>query len=208
MKINLLVFKDEDTKDTITYQSWCWDLIVHYHAGCQDHTLLPYAICSLHGYLGELVRSLAYITLEDVLAILGEHYNNVKVLDTFNQELFQLLIGKKETMSDWGCHLRHLQVLVASFLECFPLDHIAKLKCDHFCDGLPKRLKAMVAYLKASTNEKTYSDYLWPAREAEKEEAMKSSHSQTAENASKPKVMSFFPLWKLKGTQPTKTPAV
>ena len=27
MKINLVVFKDEDTKDAITYQSWCWDLL-------------------------------------------------------------------------------------------------------------------------------------------------------------------------------------
>ena len=37
---------------------------------------------------------------------------------------------------------------------------------------------------------------------------MEPSHSQTTDKASKPKVMSFFPLQKLKGTQPTKTPAV
>ena len=29
MKINLPVFKDEDKKDAITYQSWCWDLTVY-----------------------------------------------------------------------------------------------------------------------------------------------------------------------------------
>ena len=90
----------------------------------------------------------------------------------------------------------------------FPPDHVAKLKCDHFCGGLPKWLKAIVAYLKASTNEKTYSDYLWAAREAKKEEAMEPSHSQTAESKSKPMTMSFFPLWKLKGTLPARTPAV
>ena len=66
----------------------------------------------------------------------------------------------------------------------------------------------MVAYLKASTNEMTYSDYLWAVREAEKEEAMDPSHSQTAASTSKPKAMSFFSLQKLKGTQPAKTPAV
>ena len=66
----------------------------------------------------------------------------------------------------------------------------------------------MVAYLKASANKKTYSDYLWAAREAEKEEVMEPSCSQTADKPSKPKVMSFFPLQKLKGTQPTKTPAM
>ena len=47
MKINLPVFKDEDAKDVVTYQSWRWDLIVYWHAGCRDCTLLPYAIWSL-----------------------------------------------------------------------------------------------------------------------------------------------------------------
>ena len=37
---------------------------------------------------------------------------------------------------------------------------------------------------------------------------MEPSHSQTADKPSKPKVTSFFPLQKLKGTQPTKTPAM
>ena len=53
-----------------------------------------------------------------------------------------------------------------------------------------------------------YSDYLQAVREAEKEEAMEPSHSQTANNTTKPRVMSFFPTGKLKGTQPVKTPAV
>ena len=153
MKINLPVFKDEDTKDTVTYQSWHWDLKVYHHAGCQDCTLLPYIICSLQGYPRELVRSLGTdITLDDVLTILNEHYNNV-------------------------CLSRHLQVLMASFLEHFPLDHIAKLKCDCFYSGHPKWLKALVAYLKAGTNKKTYSDYLQAVREAKKEEVVEPSCS-------------------------------
>ena len=41
MKINLPIFKDEEAKDVITYQSWRWDLTVYHHAGCQDHILLP-----------------------------------------------------------------------------------------------------------------------------------------------------------------------
>ena len=71
---------------------------------------------------------------------------------------------------------------------------MTKLKHDHFYGGLPKRLKAMVAYLKASTIEKMYTDYLWAVREAEKEEVLDPSHSQSADNTSKSKVMSFFPL--------------
>ena len=73
-----------------------WDLTIYHQAGCQDHTLLPYTIRSLQGYPGELMRSSGMdITLDDVLTILDEHYNNVKVLDALNQELFQLQMADK-----------------------------------------------------------------------------------------------------------------
>ena len=101
MKINLPVFKDKDAKDAVTYQSWRWDLMVYECAGCRDHTLLPYAIRSLQGYPGELVQSSSTdITLDNVLMILDEHYNNAKVLDALNQELFQLWMADKETLLD------------------------------------------------------------------------------------------------------------
>ena len=118
------------------------------------------------------------ITLDNVLTILDKYYNNVKALDALNQELFQLQMADKETVSDWGiCLLSHLQVLAASFPECFLPDHVTELKCNHFYGGLPKCFKAMVAYLKASPQEKTYSDYLQAARETEKEESMELSQS-------------------------------
>ena len=91
MKINLPIFKDEDAKDAVTYQSWRWDLMVYCHAGCRDCTLLPNTIWSLQGYPRESVwSSWMDKTLDDVLTILDEHYNNVKALDALNQELFQL----------------------------------------------------------------------------------------------------------------------
>ena len=130
MKINLPIFKDEDAKDAVTYQSWRWDLMVYHHAGCRDRTLLPYAIWSLQGYSGELVQSLGMdIILDDMLTILDEHYSNVKALDALNQELFQLWMADKETISDWGVHLlRHFQVLAASFPDHFPPDCVTELK--------------------------------------------------------------------------------
>ena len=65
--------------------------MVYQHAGCRDRTLLPYAIMSLQGYPGELVWSSGTdITLDGVLMILDEHYNNVIVLDVLNQELLWL----------------------------------------------------------------------------------------------------------------------
>ena len=174
MKINLPIFEDEDAKDTVTYQSWRWDLTMYQCAGCRDHTLLPYAIRSLQGYPGELVWSSGTdITLDDVLMILDEHYNNVKVLDTLNQELFQLQMADKETVLDRGiCLSSHLQVLAASFPDCFPPDCVAELKRDCFYSGLPKQLKAMVAYLKVGPQVRTYSDYLRAAMDAEKEDSI------------------------------------
>ena len=177
--INLHLFKDEDTKDAVTYQSWHWDLTVCWHAGCIDCTLLPYVIHSLQGYPGELVRSSgANITLGDVLTILDKHDNNVKALGALNQELFQLQMGEKETVSEWQvCLSRHLQALVASFPKRFLPGHMAKLKQDCFHGGLHKWLKAMMAYLKVTPGVRMYSDYICNVREAEKEEAVETPHS-------------------------------
>ena len=117
MKINLPTFKDEDTKDAVTYQSWRWDLMLYRCAGCRDCTLLPYTIRSLQGYPGKLVWSSGTdITLDKVLTILDKHYNNLKALDTLHQELFQMRMADKETVMDWGvCLSQHLQILAASF---------------------------------------------------------------------------------------------
>ena len=116
MKINLPVFKDKDAKDTVTYQSWRWDLTVYQCAGCRERTLLPYTIRSLQNYPRELVWSSSMdITLDDVLTILDEHYNNVKVLDALNQELFQLWMVDKETVSRLG----HLPYKASPGFSCF-----------------------------------------------------------------------------------------
>ena len=92
--------------------------------------LLPYVIWSLQGYSRELVQSSRMdITLNDGLKILDEQYNNVKVLDALNQELFQLQMADKEIVSNWGiCLSRHLQVLAASFPDHFPPNCVAELK--------------------------------------------------------------------------------
>ena len=149
------------------------------------------------------------ITLDDVLTILDKHYNNMKALDILNQELFQLWMVDKETVLDCGVHLsRHLQILAASFPDCFPLDQVAELKRDHFHSGLPKCLKAMVAYLKVTASQdllqllkKWRRKILW--------ELSCSPRTQVTDNAPKPWPTSFFPLQKLKGNQPApKAPAL
>ena len=62
-----------------------------------------------------------------------------------------------------------------------------------------------MAYLKAGPQVRTYSDYLRAAREAEKEDSIKltqNSRIQVSDGLSKPRPTSFFPLRKLKGSQP------
>ena len=146
------------------------------------------------------------ITLDDVLTILDKHYYNVKAVDALNQELFQLWIADKETILDWGvCLSRHLQVLAASFPDCFPPDRAAELKRDHFYGRLPKQLKVSVAYLKVGLQVKTYSVYLRAAHEAEKEDSLElpqGPRAQTTDNPAKQRATSFFPQRKLMGNQP------
>ena len=85
-------------------------------------------------------------------------------------------MADKETVSDWGIHLsRHLQILAASFPDCFSPECVVELKRNRFYGGLPKQLKVMVAYLKAGPQVRTYSDYLRAAREAEKEDLIELS---------------------------------
>ena len=70
----------------------------------------------------------------------------------------------------------------------------------------------MVAYLKVGPQVRTYSDYLSPTREAEKEDSIELSWSPRApatDGPSKLRATSFFPLRKLKGSQPfTKKSAI
>ena len=153
------------------------------------------------------------ITLDNVLTILDEHYNNVKALDTLNQELLQLQMEDKETILDWGvCLSRHLQVLAASFPDCFPPDCVAELKRDCFYGRLPKQLKAMVAYLKVGLQVRTYSDYLRASSEAKKEDSIefpKAPELKLPIILPNQALLVFFPLRKLKDNQPLlKTPAV
>ena len=70
----------------------------------------------------------------------------------------------------------------------------------------------MVAYLKEGPQVRTYLDYLRATREAEKEdliELSQTSRTQATDGPSKPRTTSFFPLRKLKGSQPfPKKPAI
>ena len=68
VKVNLPVFKDEKSKDTITYSSWEWDVAIFHWSGWDDQHLWPYIFCLLQGLPGEWARSLGEdVTLNGVL---------------------------------------------------------------------------------------------------------------------------------------------
>ena len=196
MKINLPVFKDQDAKDTVIYQSWRWNLIVYHCVGCRDHTLLPYAIWSLQGYPGELVQSSGTdITLDDV----GWSWMNTIIM-------WKHCTHWIRSYSNYGWQTKKLYWTGVSisqdisrfwplpFPTAFP-NWVAELKRGHFYGRLPKWLKAVVPYLKMGLQVRTYSDYLRAAQEAKREDSMELPWGP------KPMTTSFFPLRKPKGNQ-------
>ena len=84
-------------------------------------------------------------------------------------------------------------------------DWVTELKRDCFYGGLPKQLKAMVAYLKAGPQVRTYSDYLRAAWEVKKEDSIEvpwGPRTQATNTPPKLRATSLFPPRKLKGNQP------
>ena len=94
-------------------------------------------------------------------------------MDALNQELFQLWMGVKETTYWTGVFICQgiSKSWPVTFPEHFPPDYMDELKCDCFYGRLPKWLKAMVAYLKASLQGDDVL-YLQAVREAKKEDSM------------------------------------
>ena len=75
MKVNLPTFKDEKSKDAVTYCSWLWDVAIFCQSGWDDQHLLPYIFHSLQGFLDDLARCLGEETnLKDVLQMFNKHY--------------------------------------------------------------------------------------------------------------------------------------
>ena len=94
VKVNLSIFKDEKTKDPVTYHSWWWDVAFFCYLGWDNQHLLPYVFQSLQGFPGDLARSLGKdTTLNDILQMLDKHYGIVMMFDALSKELFSLKQG-------------------------------------------------------------------------------------------------------------------
>ena len=139
--------------------------------------------------------------------------NNVKALDALNQELFQLRMANKETVSDWGIHLsRHHPGFSCFFPRLFSPWLSGRVKERPLLWWTPQACKSIGGLPEGRS---TGKDLLWlpkgcpGGRERRFYGAAQRPYSPDYQQCSKTVSYQFLPLWKLKGNQPTsKTPAV
>ena len=130
VKVNLPIFKDEKTKDAVTYHSWQWDVAIFHHPGCDNQHLLPYIFQSLQGFPRDLARSQGEdATLTNVLHTLDEHYGMVMMLNTLSKELYSLKQGSRENVAKFGVHLsQQVQILQLEYLGRIQQVHMEEIK--------------------------------------------------------------------------------
>ena len=104
VKDNLLIFKDEKTKDAVAYHSGWWGIAIFCCSGWDVQNLPPYIFQSLQGFLGDLARSLGEdATLNDILQMLDEHYGIEMTFNALSKELYSLMQGSGENVANLGC---------------------------------------------------------------------------------------------------------
>ena len=130
MKVNLLTFKDEKTKNVETYHSLQWDVAIFCHPSWDDQHLLPYVFWSLQRFLGDLARSLGKdATLNDVLQTLDEHYGMVMMFDALCKELYSLKQGSGENVAKCGMHLSpQVLILQSEYPGMIQQEHVEEMR--------------------------------------------------------------------------------
>ena len=130
MKVNLSIFKDEKTKDAVTYHSWWWDEATFCYSGWDDQHLLLYVFQSLQGFPGDLARSVDEdAALTDILQMLDEHYGVVMLFDALSKELYSLKQGSRENVAKFGVHLsQQVQILQLEYPGRIQQEHTEEMK--------------------------------------------------------------------------------
>ena len=170
MKINLPIFNDEDKKDAITCQSWHWDIMVYCQAvgpGPHPPPLCDLLPTGLPRVIGEELSHWHHFGWHDCCVWISTTTMS-RLWMPWTRSFSNYWMADKEMVSDWEdasleappnpCGLIHR--------KGFCWTKSLNWSKVHFHSGLPKWLKAMVAYLKATNNKKTNLDYLQVAWEA------------------------------------------
>ena len=170
MKVNLPIFKDEKTKDGVTYHSWWWDIAILYHSGWDEQHLLPYIIRSLQGFPGELARSLGEdATLTDILQMLDEHYGVVMMFNALSKELYSLKQGSGKNAAKFGVYLsQQVQIIQSEYLGWIQQEHVEEMKQDCFYEGLNCKYQCMLAHKVDGEHSASCSNLLLAAQKLER----------------------------------------
>ena len=148
------IFKDEKTKDAVTYCSYQWDVTIFCHLGWDNQHLLPHVLWSLQEFLRDLARSLGEDPiLNDVLKMLEKYYGMVMTFDALSKELYCLKQGSGKNIATFGvCLSQEVQILQLEYPGMIQKEHIEEMKPDHLYEGLnPKYHKCWPIMLMVST---------------------------------------------------------
>ena len=158
LKVNLPIFKDERTKDAVTYCSWQWDVAIF----C--------CFWSWQGFSGDLARSLGKdTTLTNMVQTLDEHYGMVMMFNGLRKELYSLKQGSRENVTKFNVHLtQQVQILQSEYLGRIQHEHIEEIKWDHFYEGLNPKYWCMLAHKVDAKHPTSYSVLLLAAQKLER----------------------------------------
>ena len=196
MKVNLLTFKDEKTKDVVTYHLWRWDAAIFCHSGWDDQHLLPY----VGDILGDLARSLG------ILQTLDEHYGMVMTFAALSKELYSLKHMSGENVAEFGVHLsQQVQILQLGYLGRIQQERMEEMKWDHFYEGLNAEYWCMLAHKVDGEDPPIYSNLLLAAQKLERwaearDTLLPEATTMGGSNVTWPQTSgNLFPSRKLKG---------
>ena len=107
LKVNLPIFKDEKTKDAVTYHSWWCNVAIFHWSGWDNQHLLSYIFHPFQGFPGDLALNLGkwYYSLSDILQMLEKHYGVIMMFDSLSKELYSLKQALGENIAEFGVHL-------------------------------------------------------------------------------------------------------
>ena len=136
--VNLLIFKDEKTKNAVSYCSWWWDIAIFCCSGWDEQHLLPYVFWSLQGFPGDLAMSLGEdATLSDVLQKLDKHDGVVLMFSALSKEFYSLKQRAGENIATFGaCLSQQVKILQMEYLGKIQQEHLEEMKCNCFYWGL------------------------------------------------------------------------
>ena len=170
VKVNLPIFKDEKSKDAVTYHSWWWDVAIFHQSGWDDQHLLPYIFHSLQGFPGDLARSLCDdATLSDILQMLNEHCGVVMMFNALSKELYSLKQGWSKKITEFGVRLsQQVKILQSEYPGRIHPEHMEEMKHDHFYEGLNLEYQQMLAHKVDGEHQASYSNLLLARQKLER----------------------------------------